>query len=304
MISRRSGAQSGLALITTLLVTAILVTVVTEFAYRMYISTARAGNYRDSARASLLAVDGVAFARAGLSEMLKRDSNLVINEGGLVFTKPAGAGLSVEIRIIDEKGKLSARVAYPKTGFLDSRTEKGFRGLLKNLKLDEHLIDTLADWIDNDSDTRHFGAEEHDYKALKNPYKPGNNYPATNEELLLVKGYTPKVFRALAPFVSVYTDGLVNINTAPKQVLTALSEDITEAMADEVIRYRNSSPFKDRSEVMKVRGFEKAGFALQDRITTTSNLFRVYSRATAGEAVYEVEALVQVNGGVLYWREL
>ncbi|MDP2690370.1 MAG: type II secretion system protein GspK, partial [Deltaproteobacteria bacterium] len=159
--------------------------------------------------------------------------------------------------------------------------------------------------IDGNGEPRHYGAEATDYYSrLPKPYEPGNRYLRSIDELLMVKGYTTEVFKAIAPFVTGYSpDGLVNINTAPQEVLMSLSDDVNSDLAARIMEFRKETPFKDRSGIMKVPGFETIGFALQDRITAQSSVYRIFSRAVAGEAVREVEAVVRVGGGVLYWRE-
>lgn len=297
--------EGGFALVTVLLVVAILTAIVTDFIYSAYVASSRAGALRDSARAGLLAADGVALARAGLEELLRKDPNIVIDETGLVFSKPLEDGLGIAVRAVDEKSRASLRIAYPMTGALDQKAHGILERLLREQRDGEGLTDALADWIDNDGSPRPRGAEEHFYKGLERPYAPRNGFLESVEELMLIKGFTPEVFRAVGPYVTPYSqDGLVNINTAPRPVLAALSEEMTGELADEMIRYRKNTPFTDRSQVMKVPGFEKTGFTIQDRIATTSNIWRIYSRAKAGEVVREVEAVVRIGGGVLYWREM
>lgn len=301
----RYNNQSGVALIAALLVTAILLTLVTDFIYRMYISSSRAGILKDSVRAGALASDGVVLAKAGLEELLRRDANLVMDREGLVFSKPAGAGMSIEIKAVDESGRLSMKAVYPMTGLSDPRVEKSLRKLFKDAKLEDSLVDSLSDWIDNDDVPRPGGAESLQYRTGPKPYKPRNNNFETLDELLLVKGFKTEVFGAVSNYLTPYSvDGLVNINTAPKEVLAALSDEMTGELADRIIKKRKEAPFRDRSDIMKVPGFERVGFSLQDRITTTSRTFRVFSRATAGETVREAEAVIQLGGGVLYWREM
>lgn len=297
--------QRGVALVAALLVTAILLTLVTDFIYRMYIGTSRAGILKDSVRAGALATDGVVLAKAGLEELLRKDANLVMDRDGLVFSKPAGEGLSIDIRVVDESGKLSVRAVYPLTGLSDPRVEKPLRKLVKDSRFEDSLVDSLADWIDSDDVPRPGGAEMHQYRSGPRPYKPRNNHLDTLDELLLVKGFKPDVFVALGRYLTPYSaDGLVNINTASKEVLAALSDEMTGELADRIIKKRKEAPFRDRSDIMKVPGFERVGFSLQDRITTVSRTFRVFSRASAGESVREVEAVIQLGGGVLYWREM
>jgi hypothetical protein len=85
----------------------------------------------------------------------------------------------------------------------------------------------------------------------------------------------------------------------------ALSDDITEALADAVIDYRKKTPFKTTADIRKVEGFETIGFDLQGLITVKSDIFRIFSKATAGEAIREVEAVVRLGGlnERLFWRE-
>lgn len=296
--------QKGMALVAALLVTAILLTLVTDFIYRMYIASSRADILKDSVRAGALASDGVVLAKSGLEELIRKDANLVIDREGIVFTKPAGAGMTIEIRAFDEAGRLSMKPVYPLTGLSDQKAEKSLRKLVKDLRLEGSLVDTLSDWIDKDDIPRAGGAEEAYYRSMRSSYKPRNNYPDTLDELLLVKGFKPDVFKTLSAYLTPYSaDGLVNVNTAPSEVLAALSDEMTTELADRIIRKRKEAPIRDRSEIMKVPGFERVGFSLQDRVTTTSRTFRVFSRASAGETVREVEAVIELGGGVIYWRE-
>lgn len=299
-------SEKGLALVTVLLVVAVLTALVTDFIYRSYISSSRAANFRDSARASLLARDGVTLARAGLQELMKKDPNLVMDASGMVFSQNLGEGLDIEVRAIDERSRVSVRIAYPLTGVIEPKAHGSYARLLKAVRIsDESLVDALADWIDNDNSTRTRGAEEYQYRSLSTPYKPRNNYPESVDELRLIKGYDNDVMKAIGQYVTPYNpDGLVNINTAPKPVLMSLTDEMTEPLADEIIRYRKSTPFKDRSDVMKVPGFERIGYGLQDRVTAASNIYRVFSTARAGEVVREVEAVVELSGRVIYWREM
>lgn len=300
----KRGGDEGYALILTLFMTALLVAVIVEFAYSVYVSTARAANFTGSQRAALLAANGVELGEKALALMLAQDPFLRVEKDGFTFTKTDG-DLSVEIRAVDELSRISTAVVYTDTGVVNDKVHGSYSRLLEHLGLDAHLTDTLADWIDSDDEPRIYGAEGVDfYRALPRPYDPKNGGLESLEELLMIKGYTPEVFNAISPYVTVYnTRGLVNINTAPESVLMALSEDITEELAAELVRYRKQSRFKDRSDVMKVPGFETIGFTLQDRVVVQSRLFRIYSRASAGGAVREVEAVVNVGKSVLYWRE-
>ena len=56
------------------------------------------------------------------------------------------------------------------------------------------------------------------------------------EEILLVEGMTKEIFDGIKEFITVYTDGKININTAPSEVLIALGLDETLVKAIEGFR--------------------------------------------------------------------
>ena len=110
-----------------------------------------------------------------------------------------------------------------------------------------------------------------------------------------MRGYAPQAFGALKSFITVYTNGLVNINTAPVEVISSLDAGITLDMAKRVRSRAGSTPFTDVSEIRSVAGFETIGFGLQGRITVDSSIYRLFITVKAGEASREVEAVVDVN---------
>jgi|SRR3989338_1598767 len=297
-------SQKGFALIITLLITAVLVALVTELVYDVYLSVSRTNNFKDSQRASLLARAGIDMAGAGLEEFLKFKPFMTMDKEGLVFSRDEEDG-RLDIRVFDELGKVSLRIVYPNTGALNDNLHSAYLRLLNLLQQKEDIADTLSDWIDTDNEPRMMGAEGIDYyQRLSAPYMPKNGYLESLEELLMIKGYTPQVYKAISPFITAYNDsGLININTASKEVIMSLSNEITETLSERIIVHRKAIPFKSSSDIMKIAGFETLGFSLQNRITVESNVFRIYSHAIAGEAVREVEAVIKIGSGILYWRE-
>jgi len=300
-------SEAGFVLISVLLVTAVLVAVVAEFAYNIYLSTSTAANFSESQRAGTLADNGMELAGAAIEELIKAKPNLTIEKDGLVFLKAEG-DMTVYIKVVDEAGKISLRTVYEKNGVENPVVHAEYSRLLKNLDLPnaKKLEDTLADWIDSNGEPRVYGAEAADYySTLQRPYAPADGYLKSNDELLMIKDYTPEVVTKISPWVSTYNvSGLVNINTAPVEVLLTLSESMTRQLADKIIEFRQESPFKQVSDIMKVPGFEKTGFDLQDKITVKSDTFRIFSRATSGEITREAEAVYKLKTGFQYWREM
>lgn len=298
--------EGGFVLVITLLVTAVLVAIVSEFVYGVFVSSARASNFAQGQRAALMAGNGVELADAYLGKLLKSRPYLTMDKEGLSFAMEDG-DVSISITVHDELGKASLRVVYTNTGERNDRADGIYSRLLARLKFDkpQALRDILADWIDSDGVPRVYGAESADhYMRLRAPYKARDGYIVSVHDMLMMKDYDAGTVSELIPFVSPHNlDGLINVNTAPKEVLLALSDDMTEELADRLIKYRAENPLKDRSDLMKVPGFETIGYGLIGSIRVDSRVFSVRSRAVAGDIIREVEAVVDVGKGIVYWRE-
>lgn len=303
-VGKIASSQRGVVLVAALLITAIVVAVITEIVYAVHMEASMTEAFADSQKASILAEGGVDLATLSISETFKDKGYIYFTAQEARRKLPASGG-ELDIRVEDEQGKFPLNSIVYQSGEANEEKYAAFKRLLSSLRLPEGLAASMADWIDANDTPRPGGAEGRDYYGLlKPPYRARNASLDSLDEMLLVKGYTPAVFRKLSPYVTVYGDGLVNINTAPREVIMALSSDITVDMAQRVIDYREKEPFKDASEIRKVTGFETVGFSLQGGISVTSDYFRIYSRGVAGEGIRDVEAVVELKGRkIAYWRE-
>jgi hypothetical protein len=81
-----------------------------------------------------------------------------------------------------------------------------------------------------------YGAEDDYYEDLEMPYESKDHKFQSIEELLLVRGITRDLFEKVEPFVTVYGEGVVNINTAAREVLIWLGMD--DSLADKTMAFR------------------------------------------------------------------
>lgn len=139
----------------------------------------------------------------------------------------------VNYEVTDEESKINLNTAT-----LD--TLMGLEGI------DESIASAIIDWRDEDSAPFPNGAEDDYYQGLPFPYHCKNAPFALVQELLAVKGITPLIFygedknhngildpgedenmdgklqKGIEPFLTVYGNGKININTAPLEVLSAI----------------------------------------------------------------------------------
>jgi general secretion pathway protein K len=81
------------------------------------------------------------------------------------------------------------------------------------------LANAVFDWIDPDDNTRYpGGAEALDYGQGPQPYRPANQPFASVTELRLIKGFSSELVAALTPYVSVWGNGNLNLNTLDAQL--------------------------------------------------------------------------------------
>jgi len=87
------------------------------------------------------------------------------------------------------------------------------------------MADCVLDWRDEDDSLHKAGAEEEYYSSLAKPYHCKNGDFECLEELLQVKGVTPEIFDKVKDIITIYGDGVVNINTAGIQALQIVGID-------------------------------------------------------------------------------
>jgi DNA uptake protein ComE-like DNA-binding protein len=101
------------------------------------------------------------------------------------------------------------------------------------------------------------------------------------EELMQVEGFTQEVFNSCKDFVTTYSNGKVNINTAPKEVLTALGLD--QSLAEDIEAFRKGPD--------GVEGTEDDGF-----FETTAQILDKM-RAFCGLSQQQEAALLELSTG-------
>jgi general secretion pathway protein K len=180
-----------------------------------------------------------------------------------------------------------------------------FRRLLSLLSLSPALADTLADWIDADSEALPQGAEDDAYMAMQPPYLAANRPLIDLSELALVRGFDDAARARLRPFVTalpVFT--AVNVNTAPAEVLASMIEGLGLDGARELVAQRQHSYFRNRDDLLRSLP-QGVTMAIEDT-SFGSSYFMTTLRVTIGSAQARGTALLARTGNgwpVIVWRK-
>ncbi|MGC2064395.1 MAG: type II secretion system minor pseudopilin GspK [Thermodesulfovibrionales bacterium] len=294
----RQNNNRGMALVLTLMVVTLITAMVVEFAYGVYVSTSALHNWQTSQQLSLAARSATQLATRLIVEQKTLTPNypgVFENSQTIPFEELEG---TISIRIEDENARFNINTLVPANGIVDK--DKGaypsFIRLLNAVNLKPEIAARIVDWIDPDSIPTIQGAED-----------GAKNGPLDSiDELLAIPGIEPEAFERLQPYVTIYTSGQVNINSASVPVLMSLSDAIDRKMAENIARYREITPFEKIQDIFKVgTGLDTAGMFLMSH-TTNSNTFRIVATATSGDIKRIIESVVFISGSsrtVLYWKE-
>lgn len=239
-------------------------------------------------------------------------------EGWLVdWSQMDGEGntvYSVDYEVIDAEGRLHVLLASSES--------------LEKLGMNEDQIACLFDYMDEDSFARPGGAENRYYQSLRTPRQCKNAPLETLDELLAIKGFSPRNYWRLVReadeehppgwinFLTCCGDGRVNINTAPRSVLNTLG--ISEGAVDQVDAFRRFDKdssgtieehvFTSPEDIQQLQGLsEPDSQALVARAVFRSSHFRIIVKVRHMQTglAYALDVLVKSVDGtneVLHWR--
>lgn len=218
-------------------------------------------------------------------------------------------------RAVPGKTATATTAAVP-TPTVDKDLDTVLRAVITKLDGKPEIVDALIDWLDpDDIITGGAGAEEAYYKVLS--YHCKNGPLDALDELLLVRGFDKELVddRGLRGYLTVApTDGKINVNTAPLEVLQAvlgtqtgaLAQPLTEADIGDLAHYRDEHELRSVSDINAVKISHGDLSKITPLIKVTSSYFTVSSKYTLGKVTKNVEAVLKRNGStvsIISWRE-
>jgi len=259
--------QAGSILITTLWIMAILALLAMGIGFRAGLEVRLSRYYLDDLKARYIANAGAVKAK---DYLLKHDTaedydtlyecgiSLEIDQTpesifGAQFNKIGDGSFSVSYVIsggeqtvtrygmMDEDRKFNLN--FNNIPLPDKRNE--YRRILTLLSpsISQEIISAMLDWQDADDAVSIPGGAESIYysEQIEHPYECKNADIELNEEILLIKGVTPQLYEEIKRYITVYTSGKININTASQKVLNAILNNQNQEypfIADKIVDYR------------------------------------------------------------------
>ncbi len=332
--STRNREEGGFALIVVLIVLLVVAAVATRLARTAKIQSLLAENEKSHEVAEEAARGWVEVVKARLRyDMIS--SPTVTSMNGRAMSEEVKnytfehSGVSIQCEVIDEASKFNLTTLKDADKAKAKLAEDRLRYLL------EHYRETELPEADKmiESLKEHFARKSDDDVPV--PEMDGTAPPILSiDELLQLEGWDKKYLfdlreeeteaeaeeeaepvplPGLNRFLTIHTDGKININTAPKEVLMMLFRNETdpEGLAQAIIEYRQNpedtetttgddapqfQEFKTVNDLEKVEGIDSGTLAKNgingDIATVTSSIFSVYVYGSRDEFTLQLRYIL------------
>jgi general secretion pathway protein K len=302
--------QQGVALITALLIAALVTVVAVAMASRQQLDIRRTGNMLESDQAYMYALAAETWVTQVLKEDMQKTQIDTLNEDWAMKLPPIPIeGGVISGSVEDLQGRFNLNNLVIASGNdadkPDTTQEKILRSILEQVSFAEEKIqippsvpNRVVDWIDANLNSMADGAEDQVYLGLDVPYRTANRLMASPSELAAIAGLTLADVDALLPLVAALPETTqVNINTAPEMVLMSLDEDITPRIAKELAEYRLDTPFENVGAAVK-KLKDDYDITLDPKLVSVSSAyFLVTSDAAIGRTTLRLYSLLTRKDG-------
>lgn len=299
--------QAGVALILAMLVMALATAAVATMTARQQLDVRRTANLLNQDQAYLYALAVETWGERILQRDRKKGNVDDLKENWAQLPPPIqveGGSITGHIEDLESRFNLNDLLV---DGVPSAPDVAHFRSLLEELGLDPQLVQAVLDWLDPNEEARFpGGAEDPYYMGLSPPYRAANRPMVSPTELLLVAGFTPKIYARLAPFVTALpTHTPINVDTAPAAVLRMLVPGLGADDAKALVQARDAQPYQTPDDFLGQPAVQvwlqrNPGLAatLRKTISVSSDYFLIRSAVRIGRARVFLDSVVKrVNGG-------
>ncbi|NNF67583.1 MAG: type II secretion system minor pseudopilin GspK [Gammaproteobacteria bacterium] len=283
--------QSGVALITAILVVALAMVWVSSILWTDALQKRRVAALLQSDQAMLYAMGAESWAHDILKLDLENGPTDHLTEEWAIPLPPLPVdGGQIQGQLEDMQGRFNINNLVDASGQVNSVALDIFRRMLTSLQLNPAIAEYTLDWIDPDNEVSFpDGAEDDVYSSRVPPYRPGNGPMTSISELRAVEGIDDEAYQLLSPHVAALPIGTtININTATVEVLAALSDNISLFDAESLFEGRIDAPFNSLDEIR-----DDVPAAVLRQLSVSSELFRASVLVTLGSTRLYMYSLLE-----------
>jgi general secretion pathway protein K len=292
----------GAAIVMAMLLAALVATIAATLLWQQQRWASEYERRRDQVQAQVLAMAGVQWARQIVFDTTRTSTITHLGQPWAYKLPPTpiengsigGYIIDAQSRININNLSLGGDAARP--------TLAALQRLFALLGVPPPFLNAIGDWIDKDDQVTPDGGAEDAYYLAQTPPGLAANAPARRvAELLAVRGANALTLERLRVFVeTVDAPALVNVNTAPPEVLRAMIDGLDADGAAALIAARAQSPF------ISLDDFRARLARPQVRIDETllavrSDWFVVSIEARQGDTRARARALLKRSSAASEW---
>lgn len=309
--------QKGVALITVMLIVALIAILATQMTARLQLQMQRTTNIGSNQQAYWYAMGAEAFAKRVLIQSFEDDAEVthlgqMWAQGENTFPVAFGqiTGEITDLQSCFNLNALRTDDGISVKGATKPIARKAFEELLIALSIEsvgsfeaESMADALSDWLDTDeSITGSGGAEDSDYAAKEFPYLTANHYLASIGELRVIEHFSVEVINKLKDYVCVLPGSnlnKVNINTIAQdkpEILVAML-GISQNDASQALSAREEEGFKSVDDFFALPELSKAQISADQKqqFAVKSEYFKLKATASFNNSYFALNTIMQVD---------
>jgi len=306
--------QRGVALLIVMMIVALVTIIATQMGTRLQLQIQRTVNLKENTQAYWYAMGAEAFARQSLKKLMEETADKITLQQPWAqeFAYPVEGG-TIEAKLEDMSscfnlnamaGDTQVRATEQGNAVMD-----GFHRMLTTAQLDDMssydadvLRDSLADWLDEDSQMRPYGAEDSEYESRQPPYLAANALMTAQSELRLVNGMKPAWIKRLLPLVCVIpqvNELTINVNTLNEQKAPLLAglTGMSLAQAQNMISARPADGWGTSQDFLQDPAIAALDLNETQRswFTVTTEHFLLHTKARYNAASFTMTSVLRAS---------
>jgi len=300
---RSKNLQSGLAVVSAMLLAALVVSIAATIMFEQQRYINRIENHFNATQARWMGEASIHWTRAILAEDAKSGAVDHLKENwALKLPATPFEGGSISGFITDQQQYCNLNNLMRSGGANQENTDF-FKRVMSTVGVNPDAVEALKDWIDADFDVTYpYGAEAEHYLTQPMPYRAGNQPLTEIGNLSRIQGFTEENIAKLRQYCSVLPEPTpINVNTASPVVLELMLPELSQFELQTIIAARDSRPFESLSEIGDLLDKTKLNISA-DKLSIGSNYFLVSSQTQFGKSTIRVEALLKRDGSA--WPQL
>ena len=310
-VSARRSSERGAALLTVLLLVAVVAVMAGAALEKLRLTTRLSANAVQIGQARGLAYAAETLAASRVTSLLAQSPDRVTLAGGWSdrpFALPIPGEGSATARVTDGGNCFNLNglvtLAGPGVYAENDGTRAKFARLMRLLAVPaaaaEQIAASASDWIDTDQQPQPNGAEDATYLARVVPYRTAGTLMGDPSELRAVAGMTPEIYATIRPWVCtlpIAQPSKINLNTlAPERapLIAMLAPDTLSVGAVQAqLLKRPPQGYADSNAFWQ--GLTQAGGDANGGTAVTTTWFDLRIDVAVGDQTMSERALIDAN---------